>query len=264
MRSSFHPSLTSSSISSWRFSGQHPAPFVERPRKGRWYNLFSKRAEANEAENTSSRKRVDDPENIYATTIAECEAHSDNFILLLGCCRLDTFDPAPKTPQLPRCIHRQLGEAVWEGIKTKQDLEASGIRVDETNANIQDAAGNILLHFAARWGASIPILLEIMEHTYDLSSVNARQETFMHLVDLKDDSCLKSLIHCLLRRGFVFHHADASNRSFVHCMLQKRCLSWNALLLMFEAVPTETLQVWVMQEPLVGQMLMDLLQGKQI
>ncbi len=113
--------------------------------------------------------------------------------------------------------------------------------VTDVEANAVDKLGNTLLHVAARWGARVSILLLILRHTDDVSLVNQRGETFLHVYDAPSHPKLRpasflNLVRHLRARGFDFCQRDADKQTFLHRLVSKKEFPVEALHCVFREV----------------------------
>ncbi|KAF1999352.1 ankyrin [Amniculicola lignicola CBS 123094] len=142
------------------------------------------------------------------------QCHDANTALIASCkgCS-DTKD----------CLHQTIMRSITT--EASQRLNINTIEVnpqDQSPFAREDPWGNNLLFFAARSGAPLAMLLDIIHNTPDLHTFNDEGQTFLFVLDptgLSDSryvvSHFSTLIGALERRQYTFESLDHSGRSFL-------------------------------------------------
>ncbi|KAM7190901.1 hypothetical protein V8F33_009212 [Rhypophila sp. PSN 637] len=137
------------------------------------------------------------------------------------------------------CVHERLSRAI--SAQRSEGPAFCQFTVTDEEANAVDKYGNTLLHVAARWGARVSLLILILRHTLDISMVNHRGETFLHVYDppthprLRPASFL-NLIRCLRSKGFDFCQRDVDKQTFLHLLVPKKAFPVELMHCLFREV----------------------------
>jgi hypothetical protein len=163
------------------------------------------------------------------------------------------------------CVHRRLAAAI--SAQPHDGTAFKSFSVTEEEANAVDKFGNILIHIAARWGARVSILLEILDQTDNITKVNIRGETFLHVLNPPSDPPFKSqsfvhLTRRLMSRGFDFCQRDVEKRNFLHHLVLKDAFGLDALYAFFGEVSLSSARFLVAKRAHSGQRLWHCLRQK--
>jgi ankyrin repeat protein len=138
-------------------------------------------------------------EMVDATWIPVQPYDSINTFTINACCR---YSEDCMHRRLVRTIKKQGGEFALTG----EDL------------NDVDEAGQTVLHLAARWGASWELLEFLITRVDDISAINCRGETFMHVLQPKQLPNFWPRFHPLLQsitaRDFRLDALDCNGQTF--------------------------------------------------
>ncbi|KAL9112647.1 MAG: hypothetical protein Q9227_003218 [Pyrenula ochraceoflavens] len=188
-----------------------------------------------------SRTDLEPPEKLKE------KSRSDNFALMTSCCSANLSGSKS-------CIHQRLGHAILRGIDRGRSL--SGLLISDDEANTCDSMDNCLLHVAARWGAPLNKILEILDKTSNVCTVNHDKETFLHVWDPCAEfdfvEPFSELINRLIVKGFNFHLVDKFGIPFVNRLILRSYFPLKALLVLFENVNWEIIRSWACHVPLRG------------
>jgi hypothetical protein len=151
---------------------------------------------------------------------------------LLGTCR--------GCSQSQDCVHRRITQVTLFGIQPSTGLPPVQSVVGKYSHYAEtDCYGNNVLFFAARIGAPLFVLLEIIQNTPDLNSLNTDGHNFLFVLDPLGFDCPQSnngdfakLLDVLEQRRFNFDHLDHNGRSFLLflCLRPSFRMSWITLL----------------------------------
>ncbi|KAK3935163.1 ankyrin repeat domain-containing protein 2 [Diplogelasinospora grovesii] len=158
----------------------------------------------------------------------------------------------------PGCVHGRLSRAI-----DAQRAEGPAFQefyVTDAEANAVDKYGNSLLYVAARWGARVSILLNILRHTDDMMMVNHRGETFLHVYDPPAHPHLRpasfvNLMRSLRSRGFDFCQRDVEKQTFLHRLAAKKEFPVETLYSVFREVGYASARFLVANKTASGQRL---------
>jgi hypothetical protein len=138
------------------------------------------------------------------------------------------------------CVHRRIIQATSFGIQPSTDfVPLQSVVGTHCHYTQTDCYGNNLLFFAARLGVPLFVLLEIIQNTPDLNSLNTDGHNFLFVLDTLGFDCSRSgdcdfttLLDVLEQRRFNFDHLDHNGRSFLLflCLRPGFRISWIALL----------------------------------
>lgn len=202
-------------------------------------------ATAKGAKNGKQSKGTKVPTLKNPTTLFRRNPYSDvkptteelNGALVSMCCAA-SFGASPLG-----CVHERLSRAI--NAQRSEGPDFCQFTVTDEEANAVDKYGNTLLHVAARWGARVSLLILILRHTHDISLVNHRGETFLHVYDPPNHPRLRAasfinLIRCLRSKGFDFCQRDVDKQTFLHLLVPKKTFPVELMHCLFREVGNGT------------------------
>ncbi|KAK1758924.1 hypothetical protein QBC47DRAFT_336457 [Echria macrotheca] len=134
------------------------------------------------------------------------------------------------------CAHRRLLQVIGSVLPGGQESRRAVVPpfvVSKREVNTPDALGNTLVHVAAAWGAPIPVLVDILERSDNVSTINNNLETFLHVFEpcpfTTTAATFHELVSYLYKRGFKFHQLDAQGRTCLSRLVTRPSFPLGAL-----------------------------------
>jgi hypothetical protein len=259
-RSSFRSSLTLS-LRSLALASESQSATSSAKKLSLWPTFRTRKERVHLAQQTSVFGAIADP----WLSLPDPESLADEAAtqaLLVNCCAKPER-MGSKTP----CVHRMLRDTIIQGGK----LDAVTLcTLTEELILERDARGDCLLHVAARWGAHITTIMELLRILpRDKSDVlNHSKETFLHLLDpdaIKSTEVFAALIDDLRGQNFNFSQLDSQGRAFITRLVSRPGLPWKALLYLIEEAHPKDLHTWAMTNPAghLGNLLLRHVHAKQ-
>ena len=168
-------------------------------------------------------------------TPPETNVRVDNEAILRMCC-------SKRLTESQSCVHMRLAEALsppgQDGRVPRRRRSGRPFCASTKEANAVDEQGNALIHVAARWGAPVPILISILRKMRDMSVVNGRGETFLHVLEPTavwplTPEAFAELTRYLRYYGFDFRQLDIDERTCLSRLVLRPLFSLDALTAFF-------------------------------
>ncbi|KAF2711391.1 hypothetical protein K504DRAFT_500058 [Pleomassaria siparia CBS 279.74] len=169
-------------------------------------------AQYSTSNSVSPPRSVELPVAFCRASILESQSqrnHRANTAIIDACCRNTTT-----------CAHRWIASAdIYPHKLYTLDIDAI------------DSFGNNLLFFAARTGASLSILLSLIDLVTDVNAINEYGQTFLFALSpdvVRDEPSITSFVQALRGKQFNFTHVDDEGRTFLSllCLHYDFSISW--------------------------------------